>query len=197
MAASLTVADKLGRAGEYKAEGNSAFKEGEWKKALHAYYNGMLAVKGLDGTGSSGSSGGGGLSSGLAAMLGGGGGGSPSTGSSEEEKEEAKSLIVVLYTNMAACHLKLGRPGRARDFCQKALAIKPGHVKALFRLGSAADAEGAYDVAVSAYDDALEAAAQAGDDSMVRTIEKSKAKSKKRDAQRAAKADAKLKGFLL
>merc|ERR1719473_1364457 len=50
---------------------------------------------------------------------------------------EAVSMASVLYSNRALAHLKRAEHRHAVDDCDKALALEPGAVKALFRRGTA------------------------------------------------------------
>jgi len=52
-----------------------------------------------------------------------------------EETEETKALKISLYSNLAACFLKLDKINRAIDNCKKVLQLDPKNVKAMFRQG--------------------------------------------------------------
>ncbi|KAF9356222.1 hypothetical protein BGX26_005574 [Mortierella sp. AD094] len=67
----------------------------------------------------------------------------PKTGeASDQQKNEIKTNLAVIYSNMAACHLKNGKYARAIEVCNSALKNDPDNVKAKFRRGQAKAADG-------------------------------------------------------
>lgn len=94
----LDPTQKLGKAEALKTEGNERFKEKLYKKALISYAKGIAYVKNLPGSSRS-------IPEGighLAAMA--------STTESLDADIDKKSMLleVVLHTNIAMCHIKLG-----------------------------------------------------------------------------------------
>ncbi|KAG0004348.1 hypothetical protein BGZ80_002768 [Entomortierella chlamydospora] len=61
---------------------------------------------------------------------------------SEHQKNEIKTNLAIIYSNMAACHLKNGKYARAIEVCNSALKNDPDNVKAKFRRGQAKAADG-------------------------------------------------------
>ena len=96
---SLDPTQKLCKAEEYKAEGNERFKENLYKKALVSYAKGIAYVKNLPGSSRNIPEGMGHL----AALQ--------STSTALDADIDKKSLVleVVLHTNIAMCHIKLGK----------------------------------------------------------------------------------------
>ncbi len=62
------------------------------------------------------------------------------------------------WTRIGSAYLHLGEPIRAREACNRALALEPGNLEARWILGSSLVEEGALDEAVRAFRDLLEAA---------------------------------------
>ncbi|EOD23280.1 hypothetical protein EMIHUDRAFT_239918 [Emiliania huxleyi CCMP1516] len=129
------VATNLAKAAALKEEGNEAFKRGDYKAAMIAYHQIYMYVHGFSET-----SGGAGASSSPAGLP-----WSPRKSVTEAETAQLRSLKVAHFSNLAACHLKLGAVPKARDCCSKALALDPGHLKARFRRGKCLAALGALD----------------------------------------------------
>jgi tetratricopeptide (TPR) repeat protein len=54
-----------------------------------------------------------------------------------EVKEKISKLIVLTWSNMSACYLKLEQYDKALDMCDKVIKQDPKNAKALFRKGQA------------------------------------------------------------
>jgi tetratricopeptide (TPR) repeat protein len=120
---SLSIAEKIQKALQYKEAGNEFVKQGNWKKALENYHKGHLYVKGL----SPASRGKTVMSTSSTAMSG--------QTATPEEIRQIDEIIVATYTNMALCYIKTDKKDRAIDVCTNALTFDPNNVKALFRRG--------------------------------------------------------------
>ncbi|EJU04715.1 TPR-like protein [Dacryopinax primogenitus] len=117
--------NKLRIAQGKKDDGNAAFKSGQYKDALRFYYEAILYVQGLEKS----------LSSAMDSNISGGSG----SGADEKRrpKTEADVLLVALYNNMAAVHLKLANWKRAFESAEKALSRDEENSKAGFRKSQA------------------------------------------------------------
>ncbi|KAI1298622.1 hypothetical protein EDD11_006762 [Mortierella claussenii] len=123
-----SIQDKIAAALGNKDQGNEAFKQGDVQKALMQYHLAVLALSGLDNQMS-------GMPM-MSAMR-------PQDGAaSEGQKNEIKSNLAVIYSNMAACHLKNNNYKRAIEVCNSALKNDPDNFKAKFRRGQAKSGEG-------------------------------------------------------
>ncbi|KAJ1806437.1 hypothetical protein LPJ56_005128 [Coemansia sp. RSA 2599] len=101
---------------QHKDDGNAHFKAERFQDALREYYNALLHLRGLDANAMS------------TAMP-----KNPEDVQEEDVTELSKDLSVI-QTNMAACHVRLGRAARAIDCAQEALKSNPFNKKAKFRL---------------------------------------------------------------
>jgi len=54
--------------------------------------------------------------------------------------EKSNGVRADLYANRAACYVQLYEPSKVRADCDAALALQPGHIKALLRRGQALEA---------------------------------------------------------
>ena len=54
---------------------------------------------------------------------------------SAEQMAQIRELKMAHHSNLAICLLKVGSVEKARDNCNKALAIDPANIKCLFRRG--------------------------------------------------------------
>ncbi|KAG0324267.1 Tetratricopeptide repeat protein 9A, partial [Podila humilis] len=130
-----TVEEKIKAALVHKDSGNEAFKLGDLQKALTQYH---LAVLGLSGLVNK--MGGMGMLPGLAAAgnAGGSNNNAPGGGSATDDQTNLiKTNLGVVYSNMAACHLKKQNYKRAIEVCNDALKHDPENIKAKFRRAQA------------------------------------------------------------
>jgi len=117
--------DKLKIAQEKKEQGNVAFKSGQYRDALRLYYEAILYVQGLEKS----------LSSAMDSSASNG-----ASGAGDEKRRprtEADVLLVTLYNNMSAIHLKQANWKRALDSAEKALSKDEENSKAGFRKAQA------------------------------------------------------------
>lgn len=128
----------IAKALELKAQGNEAFKAGNYKEAMVAYHQIFMYVHGF----SEGSS--------SQTMP-----GQTTQPVSAGTMAQIKELKVVHFSNLAMCHLKLGNVQKARDNSSKALAIDGKNIKALFRRGKCNSQLGALDEAKADFDQIL------------------------------------------
>jgi tetratricopeptide (TPR) repeat protein len=136
------VAKNISTAVALKEQGNSAFKEGDYAKAMVAYHQIYMYVNGY-------SSGGGGGGLGLP--------GSTTKEVSPQEMAQISELKVAHHSNLAMCHMKQGlNYAKARDNCTKALLIDPDNVKARFRRGKCYAQLNAIDEAKADFDRVLQ-----------------------------------------
>ncbi|XP_062456767.1 FK506-binding protein-like, partial [Rhea pennata] len=96
---------------------------------------------------------------------------------------ERAGLKADLHANLALCQLRLGLPAPAADNCAKALALRPGHLKARYRRGLAAAALG--DLEAAADDLAAVARARPGDGDARRELQRVGRRARERDARLA------------
>ena len=130
----------LAKARELKAQGNEAFKAGDYKAAMVHYHQIYMYVHGF----SEGSSG-----SGSAMPM------QTTKSVDRETMAQLCELKVVHFSNLAMCHLKLGNTEKARDNSSKALAIDAKNIKCLFRRGKCHATMGALDEAKADFDQIL------------------------------------------
>lgn len=128
----LTVVEKVEEARRYKKEGNELYKENRPKKALGKYHRCLLYIKAVEAQ---------------KTML-------PFTLETEEAlpvelRDEVTRLKVDCYNNLAACLLQMPRcdNNKVITYCDLALAVNPGNVKAQYRKAVAHYNLGHYDVA--------------------------------------------------
>lgn len=100
---------------KHKDDGNAFFRRQEYQKALQEYHFTLTHLLGIDQSSLN----------------------LPSSSSlTPQEKSEVKNGVTSTYLNMAAVYLKLNKPLKAVEVCEKVL--KDGeNVKALFRKGEA------------------------------------------------------------
>eukprot|EP00753_Platysulcus_tardus_P013784 PLAT3861.2.p1 GENE.PLAT3861.2~~PLAT3861.2.p1 ORF type:complete len:295 (-),score=140.69 PLAT3861.2:45-929(-) len=115
-----TKAEKIEEGVRLKTLGNEAFAAGDYSRAVRMYTRVFLYVRGLLGESNS-----------LARYS------RRSELLSAEQEALVASINLGCYNNLAACYLKLGKPGKALENAKKALAADEGNVKALYRAGSA------------------------------------------------------------
>ena len=102
------AAVNIAKAKELKAQGNEAFKAGNYNAAMVHYHQIFMYVHGFsEGSGSSQSM-----------------PGQTTQPVSAETMKEIKDLKVVHFSNLAACHLKLGQSARAAAVLQQALLLR-------------------------------------------------------------------------
>ena len=123
-----TIEGKLSTATEYKEEGNSHFKDGNYKKAVSSYAKVLAFVRGLPGSKR-------GLE-GIGAMAADHGSSAVAPVSADQDRR-AGELETVVLTNIATCYLKLKDPRKAMEYADKTLAINQSSWKALLRKAEA------------------------------------------------------------
>lgn len=120
------VAGKLATASSYKDQGNNFFKEANYKKALVKYNTALAFTKGLPGR-----------NDGMDGMVKVAQTNSKVESLSEEEDKLVKDFEIVVKTNIATCHVKLGNAEKALDAANSALALDPTAWKSLLRKAEA------------------------------------------------------------
>lgn len=123
-----TIDGKLSTATDYKEEGNTHFKDGNYKKAVSSYAKVLAFVRGLPGSKR-------GLE-GIGAMAADHGHAAVETVSVEQD-QRAGELERVVLTNIATCYLKMKDPRKAMEYADKTLAINQSSWKALLRKAEA------------------------------------------------------------
>ena len=103
------AADAVNHATRLKAEGNTAFKIGEYNEALAAY---TKAIHHL-----------------MSAI--------PQAGAQAADSADHDNQLVILWSNGSEALCRLGEHQEAADWAQAALALDPGHKKSLARKGKA------------------------------------------------------------
>ncbi|KAF9407260.1 hypothetical protein BGZ94_002774 [Podila epigama] len=126
----MSVEEKLKVALAHKDSGNDAFKKGDIKQALTQYHLAVLGLSGLDNNMSN------------MGMLTAMGSGTKGTSATDSEKNEIKTNLAIVYSNMAACHLKNQNYKRAIEVSNSALKHDPKNIKAKFRRAQAKLLEG-------------------------------------------------------
>jgi len=114
----LSTAEKIAKARELKMEGNSLFKSGDLKKAVVKYRTVFAFVNGLVSEGDS------------MAQYG-------KVDVDGEEKQEIAQLKKEVYSNLAMAYLRLEKPDKALQVCDKAIEIDANDSKLFFRKGLA------------------------------------------------------------
>ncbi|KAJ2780686.1 hypothetical protein H4R18_003327 [Coemansia javaensis] len=109
----------------HKQAADAAFKEGDFMLAVKEYHTAVLHLRGLDSSPLS-----------LAKVKG-------EKDVKEEDITEGQKLMSTIYSNMALCHMRLGRPARVTYWAKQALAVNPFNAKAKFRLVQGLVREGA------------------------------------------------------
>ncbi|KAI9028100.1 hypothetical protein CLU79DRAFT_737717 [Phycomyces nitens] len=74
----------------------------------------------------------------------------------------------IYFANIAACHLKLGKPKDARDMCTRAIELDPEYTKALLRRAQANEKIGSYTALSEALEDYKALSKMAGLDAYTR-----------------------------
>lgn len=134
------AAVNIAKAKELKAQGNEAFKAGNYNAAMVHYHQIFMYVHGFsEGSGASAQS-----------MP-----GQTTKPVDAETMAQLRELKVVHFSNLAMCHLKLGNVEKARDNSSKALAIDAKNIKSLFRRGKCHSTLGALDEAKADFDQIL------------------------------------------
>ncbi|KAN0061716.1 hypothetical protein ACQY0O_005708 [Thecaphora frezii] len=129
-ASPLSLQQKVKVGLDAQAQGNSCFTSGDIRGALRHYHTAVLYLSGLD-------------QMGLGSMLGQiGGGGDDGDVSPVRENDAPETLhhkvhLSKVYSNMAACHIKLDNYPRAIDAADKADKADPFNAKASFRKAQA------------------------------------------------------------
>ena len=65
----------------------------------------------------------------------------------DEEAATVKEIKISTFSNLALCYTKLNQPDKVMDYCQRALALDPNHVKCLIRLGGVQISDKKFDAA--------------------------------------------------
>ncbi|OLP95667.1 Peptidyl-prolyl cis-trans isomerase FKBP4 [Symbiodinium microadriaticum] len=121
------AAEQIAQAEAYKQEGNTRFKEQNFRGALGSYHKVFCYINGLQLPGERSQA------SQYAEMM---GRSATAFNVPDEKVEEVKKLKQSTNLNMAACYLKLGEHRKCIESCTKALSTCPLS-KAYFRRGQA------------------------------------------------------------
>eukprot|EP01041_Mallomonas_annulata_P002742 gene2742-5403_t len=138
------MSDNLSKCKEFKEQGNSFFKENNFKKAKVSYGKALAYIKGIPGSKRSVT----GFEEITGASL-------NSAPLSEEIDKELLEIQKVLHQNIAICYLKLGSPGDALRECDNALKLDGNSWKAMLRKGQALSALGRLQSALEILNSAL------------------------------------------
>ncbi|KAJ2709939.1 hypothetical protein H4R19_003995 [Coemansia spiralis] len=110
------IADKTAKGLEYKDAGNAHFKDGEFAKAIKEYHFALLHLRGLDANAETVA------------------GPKDPADKKEEDVTEHEKILSNIHSNMALCHLRLGKHERTIHCANEALKQNPFNHKAKFRL---------------------------------------------------------------
>jgi len=72
------------------------------------------------------------------------------------DDEKGIAVKADLHANLAACYVQLYEPKKVLENCEAALKLSPNHVKALLRRGQAFEALEKYELALAAFERALQ-----------------------------------------
>jgi len=133
------IDEKIAIAKEKKDLADQSFKTGDVKNALWKYHEAILYLKGIYKNESSPIP----------------GQAPPETSDIKKPKTEADEILVKIYSNMSACHIKQGNWKRAIETADKALAKDSENQKALFRKGKALGELGFFEKAEKLLSDLL------------------------------------------
>ncbi|KAH8100824.1 hypothetical protein BXZ70DRAFT_936055 [Cristinia sonorae] len=171
------VEEKIAVARTKKDEGDQAFKEGDFTKALRAYHESTFYLTGIYKNAMS------------TAMP------SPAEAPSDVKtpKTEADIMLDKIYSNMTQCHIKRENWKRAIETADKALSKNSLNTKALFRKGKALGELGHFEKAEKIMDDLL---TKSIPDSEKAAIKTELARLRAMDKEREKEHNKKFKGFL-
>ncbi|KAJ3565052.1 hypothetical protein NP233_g7887 [Leucocoprinus birnbaumii] len=172
---------KLTTGKQKKDAGDQAFKKGDTKEALKAYYEALMYLVGIDKTGLQ--------SLGLSQP--------PSSATDatkdpkQKEKTEVDEIIEKIYANMSACHIKNQNWKRAAETADKALQKNENNFKAMFRKAKALGEQGFFEKASKILEDIK---AKSPSDAAAATTELARLKAIDDERERAHKQ--KMKGII-
>ncbi|XP_015929100.1 peptidyl-prolyl cis-trans isomerase FKBP8 [Parasteatoda tepidariorum] len=153
---SLSVSERLNLGDEKRARGNFFYERSEYLEAIFCYGRSAEYLEGVR----------------------------DSSGSTPEESQKVVDMIVKVYNNMAASHLKLGAYQAALKAVESVLNIQPKNVKALFRKAKILGAQGSTDEAINC----LKVAISMEPDTKVLQSELIKLKNQKRKEEESQRA---------
>ncbi|KAF5359329.1 hypothetical protein D9756_003254 [Leucocoprinus leucothites] len=172
---------KLNTGKQKKDTGDQAFKKGDTKEALKAYYEALMYLVGIDKTGLQSL----GLSQPLSSAE------DATKDPKQKEKSEVDEIIEKIYANMSACHIKNQNWKRAAETADKALQKNENNYKAMFRKAKALGEQGFFEKASKILEDVK---AKSPADAAAATAELARLKVIDDERERVHKQ--KLKGFL-
>jgi len=120
MSKTLTINEKLEKAGEEKELGNGFFKEGNLRKAIKKYHIALMYIKDLE------------KPSPFDKLA-----GIEPKKVTDSELHGIKSLRSVCYNNLSACLLKSEEYQKVIEYTSKALEYDQSNIKSLYRRGQA------------------------------------------------------------
>jgi tetratricopeptide (TPR) repeat protein len=153
---------------ELKTQANGEFTAGNIQQAVALFHQALLYAKGLDAN--------------ISSVVG--------MGEASEQERSIKTFLSTLYSNLAACHVKLQRWDRAIVACNEALKHDNGNIKAKFRLSQAYLSSGDVDRAQTLLDELQKE--QPNDAAVRNAMVQLKQKKKAQDDKQASE----LRGFL-